>query len=203
LELPLEPLRFINRILGVWFRETQILPVPNYGNSAGAGALRSVMAVALLSYFGTMVAALVGLILLLNSFLASSVMQRVRTQPHPMPAIEQTAARVPDKRTASSEKQPGPWGPAIIHASTEGAKAADGGDTDAAKQAPAEKNKRLKIARDQTRSASLGRNDASRKEDLAGRRQDQEYSTALRYAQEAQQQPASGPLFDLFGPRRF
>jgi hypothetical protein len=40
-----------------------------------------------------------------------------------------------------------------------------------------------------------------RKEDLAGRRQDREYSLALGYAQDGPRQP--GALFDVFGTRRF
>jgi hypothetical protein len=146
------------------------------------------MAMVLLSYFSTMVGALIALMLLLNTVLSSSVMQRAKPQPYPVPAMIQTAA--PEEQAATSEKPSGQWGPAIIHkaiASSESANAEDVRPA-AAKQATAEKSKRLKVARSQKLN-----------EDLAGRRQDQEYSTALGYAQE-QRQPA--PL-DLFASRRF
>jgi hypothetical protein len=164
------------------------------GNGAVAGALSSVMAVVLLSYFSTMVAALVALMLLLNTVLSSSVMQRVKPQPYPVAAMTQTAApeqqaAVSEQQAAASEKQPGPWGPAIIHKAIDDSATVNADDLRlaAAKQAAAEKSKRLKVARNQKLN-----------EDLAGRRQDQEYSTALGYAQDQRQ-----PALDLFGPRRF
>jgi hypothetical protein len=143
------------------------------------------MAMVLLSYFSTMVGALVALMLLLNTVLSSSVMQRAKPQPYPVPAMIQTAA--PEEQAAASEKQPGQWGPAIIHKAIAGSDAEDV-RLAAAKPAAAEKSKRLKVARIQKLN-----------EDIAGRRQDQEYSTALGYAQE-QRQPAPS---DLFAPRRF
>jgi hypothetical protein len=156
------------------------------------GALSSVMAIVLLSYFGTMVAALVSFMLLLNGILAPSAMHRVRTQHYPMPAIEQALdASAPTKRIATTEKQPEPSSPPIVRASIELIKSTDPESAwpAAAKKTAAEKSKRVRTVHEQ-----------ARKEDMAGRRQDQEYSTALGYAREAQQLP---PLFDVLGPRRF
>jgi hypothetical protein len=144
------------------------------------------MAVPLFAYFGTMVSALIGLLLLLNSFLTSSVMERPRPQPYPRVVIEETAA------TAVPSSAPNNQIPAVEENAGEAHLTAD-------KQAWAEKSKSLKVARVQARRQVARKEDLARREDTAGRRQDHEYSTALGYAQEAQQQPP----FNLFGSGRF
>jgi hypothetical protein len=144
------------------------------------------MAIPLLAYFGTMVSAFVGLTLLLNSFLTSSMMERPRPQPYPRVVIEEAAA------VAAPSSAPNNQSSAVEENTGEAHLAAD-------KQAAAEKSKSLKVARVQVRREAARKENLARKEDSAGRRQDQEYSTALGYAQEAQQQ--SG--FNLFGPSRF
>jgi hypothetical protein len=151
------------------------------------------MAVALLGYFGTMVAALAGLMLLLNSFLTSSYMDRARPDPRPAVEIEQTAAAAPASGAPITQTR---------------ATNVEVPDSASSRQAAAEKSKHLKVARSQIRRDvaprdDLARKDLARKEDSAGRRQDQEYSTALGYAHDAQQQAATAPLFDSFQPRRF
>jgi hypothetical protein len=166
------------------------------------------MAVALLGYFGTMVAALAGLMLLLSSFLTSPYMDKPRPYPRPAVEIEQTAATAPANSAPDVQAQ------AVQTKPTNA-----GLDAVAVGQATIEKSKHLKVARAQTRRDvaprdDLGRNglvrndlarknDSARKEDTAGRRQDQEYSMTLGYAQEAQQQSASAPHFDFLQPRHF
>jgi hypothetical protein len=144
------------------------------------------MAVPLLAYFGTMVSAFVGLMLLLNSFLTSSMMERARSQPYPRVVIEETVAaaaapNAPNKQTLAAEVN------------------ADGAHLASDKQASAEKSKLVNVARAQVRREVARKEDLARREDTAGRRQDQEYSTALGYAQEARQLPA----FNSFGSSRF
>lgn len=131
-----------------------------------------------------MVSAFFGLMLLLNSFLTSSMMERPRPQPYPRVVVEETVAA----RSSTADKQI----PAAEVNSGEAHVAVD-------KQASAEKSKPLKTARVQTRREVARKDDLARRENSSGRRQDQEYSTALGYAQEAQQQPA----FSLFGSSRF
>jgi hypothetical protein len=159
------------------------------------------MAVALIGYFGTMVAALAGLMLLLSSFLTSPYMDKLRPYPRPAVEIEQTAAAAPANSAPDVQAQ------AMQTKATNAAP-----DAVAVGQATIEKSKHLKVARAQTRRDvaqrdDLGRNgpvrnDLARKEDTAGRRQDQEYSMTLGYAQEAQQS-ASAPHFDFLQPRHF
>jgi hypothetical protein len=156
------------------------------------------MAAALLGYFGTMVAALAGLMLLLNSFLTSPYMDRPRPYPRPAVEIEQTVAAAPASGAPITQ----------THATN-----VEVPDSASSRQAAAEKSRHLKVARSQIRRGvaprddlarnNLARNDLARKEDSAGRRQDQEYSTALGYAHDAQQQAATAPLFDSFQPGHF
>ena len=153
------------------------------------------MAATLLGYFTTMVATLVALMVLLNNVLSSGVTERVHHQPYPYPAVAQVS--VPDNKRAATDKQTDPSEPVIA------AKASVPSRTAAvasvrlatAKQSLPDRNRRQKSALNQ-----------SHKEDAARRQQDQEYSLALGYAQEPYQEPqrqAGGPLFDLFGQRRF
>jgi len=131
------------------------------------------MAVALLGYFTTMVTAFVGLMLLLNTVLSSSLVRHTRPQPYPMPVIAE--AVVPDQQPAINQR--------VIRDET--------ANVETSKPVVGEKKRtRVKLARDQRRN-----------EDLAGRQQDRQYSLALGYAQNGQKQP--GALFDMFGTRRF
>jgi len=142
------------------------------------------MAVPLLAYFGTMVSALIGLMLLLNGFLTSSMMERPRPQPYPR-VVEEAATTAAPSNVLNNQ----------MPAAEENAEAHVAAD----EQASAEKSRSRKAARVQTRREIARKNDLARREDSAGRRQDHEYSTALGYAQEAQQQPP----FNLFGSSRF
>jgi hypothetical protein len=149
------------------------------------------MAVILLGYFGTMVATLVAFMMILNSVLTSGIMERAHHRPYPYPVIAQAAA-LDNKQAAATDKQTGPRLVIADKANTPSQQMAAIAPTRlaTAKQSVPDRNQRSKLALDQ-----------SRKEDGAGRQQDHEYSLALGYTQEAQRQP--GPLFDLFGPRRF
>jgi hypothetical protein len=150
------------------------------------------MAVTLLGYFSTMVATLVAFMMILNNVLTSGMVERGHHRPYPYPTI--AAAAAPDNRqAAATDKQTSTSGPVIADkANTPSQQMAPVAPTRlaTAKQAVPDRNQRSKLALDQ-----------SHKEDVAGRQQDHEYSLALGYTQEAQRQP--GPLFDLFGPRRF
>jgi hypothetical protein len=155
------------------------------------------MAAILLGYFTTMVATLFALMMLLNTVLSSGMTERVHHRPYPYPAVAQASA-LDNKQAAATDKQTGQQTGSSESESVIGHK---GTTLQMASVAPArlaaakprlpDRNQRQKSALNQTH-----------KENAAGRRQDQEYSLALGYAQEPQRQ-AGGPLFDLFGPRRF
>lgn len=136
------------------------------------------MASVLVGYFTTMITAFFGLMFLLNSVLSSSFLQQTRQRPHPTPVFAE--AVIPDTKPAIGAETARVETPKPVVAET--------------KPVVAEtKSARVKIARDQRR-----------KEDLAGRQQDRQYSgysMALGYAQDNQRQ--SGGLFDMFGTRRF
>jgi hypothetical protein len=141
------------------------------------------MAMALAGYLGTMMAALVALMTLWNSIIGPPALERIRQQPHPVVAI------VPD---APAAKQPGPWGPPVVHGVDEASNTVEDAHVAAAKDAAAEKVKQqLKQARYQ-----------KRKEQLALQRQDQQFSTALGYDQQPPQDVSSASVFSAFGPRR-
>ena len=151
------------------------------------------MAAILLGYFTTMVATLVALMMLLNNVLSSGMMERVHHQLYP--AVAQALA-LDNKQAAATDKQTGqqtgPSESAIGHKETtlQMMGVAPARFATAKPDLP-DRNQRQKSALNQTH-----------KEDAAVRRQDKEYSLALGYAQEPQRQ-AGGPLFDLFGSRRF
>jgi hypothetical protein len=149
------------------------------------------MAVTLLGYFSTMVATLVAFMIILNNVLSSGMMERAHHRPYPYPAIAGAAA-ADNKQAAATGKQISPSGPVIADKANTASQmvAVAPARLATAKQSVPDRNQRSKLALDQ-----------NHKEDVAGRRQDQEYSLALGYAQETQRQP--GPLFDRFGPRRF
>jgi hypothetical protein len=143
------------------------------------------MAMAMAAYLGSMAAALTVLVALWNGIIGTPAVERVQ-QPHPVVAIEQTAA-------PEQDRQPGPWGPPVIHKPADGSDVASVVDVRAAaaKQAVVEKNRRLKLAREQKREMLAKQHDDEINE--------ASYSTALGYGQE----PASTPVFNLFGPHRF
>jgi hypothetical protein len=148
------------------------------------------MAVALAGYVGTMLAALVVLIMAWYQVVGPSPGERARQPSHPIGAV---AAKPP----TVTAKPPDPLGPPVVQKADDGADAASADDARAAadKQAvaDAEKAKRQRQA-----------NAKKRKEQLARQQQDQQYSTALGYDQErsSDQQHSSGS-FNLFGPRRY
>lgn len=160
------------------------------------------MALALLGYFGTMVTALAVLMTLLSSVLTSYQTEK-RPQSYPMPVIEQVAQSQPSSDPITSS---GRWGPPVIHRPSEAAPLATAMDPQlvAAKQAAADKAKRLKQARDQKRQQDLARQELARQQ-LTGQRDDRAYSTALGFASEQAPQTSSTALnlFDFFGSRRF
>jgi hypothetical protein len=146
------------------------------------------MAVTLLGYFSTMVATLVAFMMILNNVLSSGMVERAHHRPYPYPVVAEAAA--PDNRqAAATDQQTGASGPVIADKANTSSQMAAVAPVTAKQTVPA-RNQRSKLALNQ-----------SHKEDLAGRQQDHEYSLASGYAQETQRQP--GPLFDLFGPRRF
>jgi hypothetical protein len=151
------------------------------------------MFVALFGYIGTMVAALVTLVMVWHHVIGPPQLETVRQQPRAIGAIGAIGAVT---QAAPPLQQPGPWGPAVIHKADDGADAAAAAEDArlaAAKAAAAEKAKRLKQARSQKRKEQ---------EQLARQRDQQQYSTALGYDQEPRD--ASQPSgFNFFGPRRF
>jgi len=150
------------------------------------------MAVTLLGYFSTMVATLVAFMMILNNVLSSGLVERMHRRPYPYPVIAEAAA--PDnKQAVATDGRTGASGPVTAdkaNTPSQQMAAVAPARLATAKQSAPDRNQRLKPALDQ-----------NHKEDVAGRQQDHEYSLALGYTQEAERQP--GPLFDLFGPRRF
>src|ERR1700730_16358953 len=104
------------------------------------------MAMALAGYLGTMMAALVALVVLWNGIIGPPTLGRVRQQPHPVVAI------APDLPTA---KRPGPWGPPVVHGVVDASETAEDAQMAAARDAAAEKTKRLKQVRYQKRKEQL------------------------------------------------
>jgi hypothetical protein len=152
------------------------------------------MAITLLGYFSTMAATLVALMMLLNNVLSSGVMERAHHKPYPYPVFAQAAA--PDNKQAAVTDKPSEPSAAAI-----GDKAGKPSQTEVVAPARLASAKQLAPDRNQRQKLAVSQ---SRKEDAAGRQQDREYSLALGYAQEPQQeQRQSGQLFDLFGSRRF
>lgn len=147
------------------------------------------MAMALAGYLGTMMAALVALVTLWNSIIGPPALERIRQQPHPVVAIAQDSP----VQVAPAAKQPGPWGPPIVHGVDDASETAEDAHMAAARDAAAEKTKRLKQVRYQ-----------KRKEQLALQRQDQyqQFSTALGYDQQPPQDISPASVFSAFGPRR-
>jgi hypothetical protein len=160
------------------------------------------MVVALLGYFGTMVAALAALMLLLNVVLSSSLMPKTRPQPYPVPVIGQTVApqQSADAHAAAPDPQLGRWGPAVIHKAADGS---DGWRTDDARVATVKTTAAEKAKHPKWTSEQKRQEEEKRQEDMAGRTQDQEYSQALGYGRDAPRQPPSGALFDFSTLRRF
>jgi hypothetical protein len=172
------------------------------------------MIVALLGYVGTMLVAFVVLVMAWHHVLGPAQMEKVQQVPRPIGAVARDAGPAPQPGTiqpggtlADGTWAGGTWGPRVVHKADDRSDTAGADDaaTAAAKQAAeAEKARRQRQARNQ-----------KRKEQLARQQQDQQYSTALGYDQERPQgfssgqsssgqvSPGSGPLFNLFGPRRF
>jgi hypothetical protein len=138
------------------------------------------MVLALLGYFGTMVAVLAGLMMLLNTILAALPQASPNPQPHPRPVIAQSD---------EPATKPGRWGPPVIHDGTDVGKAPSLQEAQSAARADEEKSRRLKIARAQKRRMLA----------LRQQQQEQSYTAALGYDQEPSYSPVIGP----FGTRRF
>jgi hypothetical protein len=167
---------------------------PRSGGSPGSAADRGffVMAIALAGYVGTMLAALIVLVMAWHQVIGPAEVEKVRQPSHPIG----TVAAAPN---AAPANPPGQWGPPVVHTANDGADAASADEARAAAEkqaaADAEKAKRQRQAYAK-----------KRKEQLA--RQQQEPQTALGYDQERSsdqqrsQDFSSGP-FSLFGPRRF
>jgi hypothetical protein len=160
------------------------------------------MIVALLGYVGTMLAAFVVLVMAWQHVLGPAQMEKVQQAPRPIGAVARDAGPAPQPAAIQPGGTLGGGAPPLIRKTDDGSATASADDagTAAVKQAAeAEKAKRQRQARNQ-----------KRKEQLARQQQDQQYSTALGYDQErpqqfssAQSSSGSGPLFNLFGPRRF
>jgi hypothetical protein len=146
-----------------------------------------IMAIALAGYVGTMLAALIVLIMAWYQVVGPSPGERARQPSHPIGAV----ATMPMTVTA---KLPDQFGPPVVQKADDGADTADEARAAAEKQAAADAEK----AKRQRQAYAK-----KRKEQLA-RQQDPQYSTALGYDQErsSDQQHSSGS-FNLFGPRRY
>jgi hypothetical protein len=103
------------------------------------------MAVALLGYFSTMVTAFVGLMLLLNTVLSSSLLQHTRPRPYPTPLFAE--AIIPNRQAAISQP--------VIRAET------------ASVETGEKKRTRVKLARDQRRNEDLAGRQQDRQYSLA------------------------------------
>jgi hypothetical protein len=148
------------------------------------------MIVALIGYISTMVAAFVAVVVAWKAVIGPPQMEKVHQPPVAIGAVVQQA---------SPAKQPGEWGPPVLHkADGPDAASADVAQTAAEKDA-AEKAKRQQQARYQKRKVQLARQ----------QQEPQQYSTALGYDQERSydqqrgQAFSSGPLFNSFGGRRY
>jgi hypothetical protein len=167
---------------------------PNFWTEfIGAGSV--FMAMALAGYLGTMMAALVALMTLWNSIIGPPTLERIRPQPHPVVVIAQGSP----EQVFPTAKQPGPWGPPVVHGVDEASNTAEDAHVAAAKDAAAEIAKQqLKQVRYQKRKEQLARQRQDQDQ-----HQDQQFSTALGYDQQPPQDVSSASVFSAFGPRRF
>lgn len=157
---------------------------------------------ALIGYIGTMVAAFVALVVAWKAVIGPPQVAKLQKPPVAIGAMTpQTYPVVRQTQKTAPPKQPGDWGPPVVHQADNGA---DTASADAAQQAAAEKEaaekaKRQQQARYQKRKAQIARQ----------QQEQQQYSTALGYDQERsydQQRGrdfSSGQLFNYFGPRRY
>jgi hypothetical protein len=151
------------------------------------------MAVALLSYFSTMVTAFAALMFLLTSVFSSTAIHPVRPQAYRLSAMARAMAS--ERAAAVTAKQPEI---AQIQVPVSNSAAAHQASSDSVKDDD------TRTAARQTRQARLLRlaRDERRKERLAERHQDQGYSTmALGYAPESREQLAAARIFNTIGSR--
>jgi hypothetical protein len=154
------------------------------------------MAVALLSYFSTMVTAFAALMFLLTSVFSSTSIHHTRPAPPRMSAMARTMAF---ERTASIAAKQSDLAKAEVTASSapsvhqaSSSDTVNEGRTRVASAKQTQKAKALRLARDERR-----------KERLAGRRQDTGYSTtALGYAAESPTRVAAERVFSTIRARR-
>lgn len=156
------------------------------------------MAIALAGYIGTMLAALIVLVMAWHQVIGPT--ERVHQPSHAIGAV--AAAPVAAQPSAAPVNPSGQWGPAVVHKADDGVDTVSADDAQAAAEkqvaAEAEKAKRQRQAYYK-----------KRKEQLARQQQDQQYSTALGYDQERSsdqqrsQNYSSSPSFNPFGPRRY
>jgi len=137
------------------------------------------MAAALLGYFGSMVAALVGIVLLSNTLLTRFPMDELKPHPHLRPALAQTADADNNERRSIAAL--------ALPLLTIAPLKADADTPTPTVRADAEKAKRLKIARYRQHQM------------LAREREQRQYTAALGY----NQQPSYAPNFGPFGAGRF
>jgi hypothetical protein len=156
-----------------------------------------IMAMALAAYVGTMAAALIALVIAWQNVIGPPALEKVHQQPHPVFAVMQPVA-VPTQSDVVPALAQGAWGPSVVHTADADANetSADDAQLATAQAAAAEKAKRQKQARYQKRKEQLARAHQDQQQ-----YQDQQYSTALGYAQE--RQASSAPPLNLLGTRRF
>ena len=155
------------------------------------------MAMALAAYAGTMLAALVALVVTWQSVIGPPQMEKVRPQPHPVFSVVAPEVKPAQPRDTLAQPQEASASTALQNQKTDDnsdVASAEDAQLIAAKAFAAEKAKRVKQARDQKRKEQLAR---QRQE----QQQEQPYSTALGYDQE--RDASSAPTFNPFGPRRF
>jgi hypothetical protein len=135
------------------------------------------MAIALLGYFGSMVAVLAGIMMLFNVVFADLPQPSAKPQLHPRPAVAQVEQ--PESKLVR-------WGPPVVHGAADTAGSQGRQDVHSFATAQSEKARRLKVAQ------------AKKRKMLARRQEEQSYTAALGYDQEPFNEDL-GP----FEPRRF
>jgi hypothetical protein len=154
------------------------------------------MAVILLSYFSTMVTVLAVLMVFLNGVLGASTFHPARAQAHLRVAYTQTIAPGRVAAAAPKPQQVAEISP-VTHQASANFNSSNGRERRpppqrAIQQAFEQRTKRVRVARDQRR-----------KDRIAVRRQDQEYTTAMGYAPESREQLAATRIFGTIGSRGF
>ena len=152
------------------------------------------MIVALIGYLCTMVAAFVAVVVAWKAVIGPHQIEKVHLKPP-------VAIGAVVQQTTPPSKQPGEWGPPVVH------KADSSAQTASAEAAPAAADKE---AAEKAKRQQQARYYQKRKAQIARQQQEQQqYSAALGYDQERSydqqrwQAFSSGPQFNFFGQRRY